>query len=93
MRYRAKALDQVLAAINSTGYGLTGEHSRVQATATRVVNTVNAGNIYINRNTIGAVVGVQPLVVTASPAPVPKRVVRLISTAWSGSRRRSSRQT
>ena len=61
VRYRAKALDQVLAAINSTGYGLTGGvHSRVQATATRVVNTVNAGNIYINRNTIGAVVGVQP---------------------------------
>ena len=61
MRYKAANLDQALADINSTGFGLTsGVHSRVQTTSEKVINTVNAGNIYVNRNTIGAVVGVQP---------------------------------
>lgn len=61
VRYQAKALDQTLAAINSTGFGLTsGVHSRIHATCDKVVRSVNAGNIYINRNIIGAIVGVQP---------------------------------
>jgi RHH-type proline utilization regulon transcriptional repressor/proline dehydrogenase/delta 1-pyrroline-5-carboxylate dehydrogenase len=61
VRYKAKQLDQALQSINSTGFGLTsGVHSRIHTTCEKVVNTVNAGNIYINRNIIGAIVGVQP---------------------------------
>jgi len=61
LRYRRGELDQVIDAVNATGYGLTfGLHSRIEALTTRVAERVRAGNIYINRNMIGAVVGVQP---------------------------------
>jgi RHH-type proline utilization regulon transcriptional repressor/proline dehydrogenase/delta 1-pyrroline-5-carboxylate dehydrogenase len=61
IRYQASKLDSVIDAVNSTGYGLTlGIHSRVQATAQYIARKARAGNIYINRNMIGAVVGVQP---------------------------------
>jgi RHH-type proline utilization regulon transcriptional repressor/proline dehydrogenase/delta 1-pyrroline-5-carboxylate dehydrogenase len=54
-------LTEVCEAINATGYGLTlGLHSRVQATADFVAERVQLGNLYVNRNQIGAVVGVQP---------------------------------
>jgi RHH-type transcriptional regulator, proline utilization regulon repressor / proline dehydrogenase / delta 1-pyrroline-5-carboxylate dehydrogenase len=54
-------LDEVCEAINATGYGLTlGLHTRVQATADFVAERVKVGNLYVNRNQIGAVVGVQP---------------------------------
>ncbi len=60
-RWRAGDLDKVISAINSTGYGLTfGLHSRLETLADYVVPRIHAGNIYINRNTIGAIVGVQP---------------------------------
>jgi RHH-type proline utilization regulon transcriptional repressor/proline dehydrogenase/delta 1-pyrroline-5-carboxylate dehydrogenase len=59
--YRASELPAVVAAINATGYGLTfGLHTRLDSTIERVTGAVRAGNIYVNRNTIGAVVGVQP---------------------------------
>jgi RHH-type proline utilization regulon transcriptional repressor/proline dehydrogenase/delta 1-pyrroline-5-carboxylate dehydrogenase len=61
VRYKAEQLDQVIDAINSTGYGLTtGVHSRIDDTIEYVVSRIQAGNCYINRNMIGAVVGVQP---------------------------------
>jgi RHH-type proline utilization regulon transcriptional repressor/proline dehydrogenase/delta 1-pyrroline-5-carboxylate dehydrogenase len=61
VRYKAKELDQTLTAINSTGFGLTcGVHSRIHTTVENVIRTVEAGNIYVNRNIIGAIVGVQP---------------------------------
>jgi len=61
IRYQAKALDKVIAEINSTGYGLTfGIHSRIQETVDYVTQRVRAGNLYVNRNTVGAIVGVQP---------------------------------
>jgi RHH-type transcriptional regulator, proline utilization regulon repressor / proline dehydrogenase / delta 1-pyrroline-5-carboxylate dehydrogenase len=61
IRYEAGALDQVIAAINRTGYGLTfGVHSRIDRTVARLTSAVRAGNYYVNRNLIGAVVGVQP---------------------------------
>ena len=61
VRYKARDLEQTLAAINSSGFGLTcGVHSRINTTRDKVVKTLNAGNIYINRNIIGAIVGVQP---------------------------------
>ncbi|MEO1245514.1 MAG: bifunctional proline dehydrogenase/L-glutamate gamma-semialdehyde dehydrogenase PutA [Pseudomonadota bacterium] len=60
-RYRAKDFDATVAAINATGYGLTmGLHSRIDERARDLVACSAAGNIYINRNMIGAVVGVQP---------------------------------
>ncbi len=61
VRYRARDLDGVCDAINATGYGLTlGVHSRIDATARQIHARVRAGNCYVNRNMIGAVVGVQP---------------------------------
>jgi RHH-type proline utilization regulon transcriptional repressor/proline dehydrogenase/delta 1-pyrroline-5-carboxylate dehydrogenase len=61
VRYRAADLDQVIAAVNATGYGLTlGIHSRIAATAEKIRQGAKVGNVYINRNMIGAVVGVQP---------------------------------
>lgn len=61
IRYQSRRLDAVLDAINSTGYGLTlGVHTRVDATARYIAARVRAGNVYVNRNMIGAVVGVQP---------------------------------
>ena len=61
MRYRKKELPQVIEAIHATGYGLTGGlHSRVQATVDKVSQAIEVGNFYVNRNTTGAVVGVQP---------------------------------
>ena len=60
-RYAAKDLDQVINAINASGYGLTfGLHTRIDQRADFVASRVQAGNIYINRNQIGAVVGSQP---------------------------------
>ncbi|GIX12888.1 MAG: bifunctional protein PutA [Paracoccaceae bacterium] len=59
--YRAEALEEVIAAINATGYGLTfGMHSRIDDRVQMVAERIEAGNIYINRNQIGAVVGSQP---------------------------------
>jgi RHH-type proline utilization regulon transcriptional repressor/proline dehydrogenase/delta 1-pyrroline-5-carboxylate dehydrogenase len=61
IRYASPHLDQVIDAINATGYGLTlGVHSRIDATARRVQERARVGNLYVNRNMIGAVVGVQP---------------------------------
>lgn len=61
LRYSRSKLDQLLADINSTGYGLTfGLHTRIESTVQHVLSHVEAGNLYVNRNTIGAVVGVQP---------------------------------
>jgi len=51
----------VIDQINATGYGLTlGVHSRIDETVDRISNGVHVGNVYVNRNQIGAVVGVQP---------------------------------
>lgn len=61
IRYAADDLEQVIDAVNATGYGLTlGIHSRIQGTIAEIKKRTRVGNIYINRNMIGAVVGVQP---------------------------------
>jgi RHH-type proline utilization regulon transcriptional repressor/proline dehydrogenase/delta 1-pyrroline-5-carboxylate dehydrogenase len=61
VRYRAENLERVLQAIERTGYGLTlGIHSRIDDTVEAIIDRVQTGNIYVNRNMIGAVVGVQP---------------------------------
>jgi RHH-type proline utilization regulon transcriptional repressor/proline dehydrogenase/delta 1-pyrroline-5-carboxylate dehydrogenase len=61
VRYRASGLDEVLRSIADTGYGLTlGIHSRIDDTVEAIVDRLQVGNVYVNRNMIGAVVGVQP---------------------------------
>ena len=60
-RYPADRLDRVLQSIERTGYGLTlGIHSRIDDTVEAVIDRLSVGNVYVNRNMIGAVVGVQP---------------------------------
>jgi RHH-type proline utilization regulon transcriptional repressor/proline dehydrogenase/delta 1-pyrroline-5-carboxylate dehydrogenase len=61
VRYEADRLDRVLQSIEATGYGLTlGIHSRIDDSVEAIVDAVQVGNIYVNRNMIGAAVGVQP---------------------------------
>ena len=61
IRWKGDQLDAVIDQINATGYGLTlGVHSRIDETVDRISNGVHVGNVYVNRNQIGAVVGVQP---------------------------------
>lgn len=61
IRWRSGDLDRVLRDINNTGYGLTfGIHTRVEEVAKKAAYSVTAGNVYVNRSIIGAVVGVQP---------------------------------
>jgi RHH-type proline utilization regulon transcriptional repressor/proline dehydrogenase/delta 1-pyrroline-5-carboxylate dehydrogenase len=60
-RFDKNRLDAVLDSINATGYGLTcGLHTRLDARVAQVSSRIRAGNLYVNRNMIGAVVGVQP---------------------------------
>lgn len=59
--YKARQLPQLLDQINSKGYGLTmGLHTRIDETMQTVISKAHVGNLYINRNIVGAVVGVQP---------------------------------
>lgn len=61
LRYKGKGLGKAIEAVNATGFGLTmGLHSRIDSRARMITELSGAGNIYINRNMIGAVVGVQP---------------------------------
>ncbi|QJT23087.1 trifunctional transcriptional regulator/proline dehydrogenase/L-glutamate gamma-semialdehyde dehydrogenase [Aeromonas media] len=61
VRYPRAKLGELLAQINDSGYGLTlGVHTRIDETIAQVVNTAKVGNLYVNRNIVGAVVGVQP---------------------------------
>ena len=61
LRYRREDLDQLLAQIRATGYGLTmGLHTRIDETIRQVTSQAEVGNLYVNRNMVGAVVGVQP---------------------------------
>ncbi len=61
VRYQAGKLDRVCAAINKTGYGLTlGIHSRIDSRIEEIIGQVKVGNIYVNRNQVGAIVGSQP---------------------------------
>ncbi|MCV2402060.1 bifunctional proline dehydrogenase/L-glutamate gamma-semialdehyde dehydrogenase PutA [Marinomonas sp. C2222] len=61
VRYKARELDQIIDTINNSGFGLTmGVHSRNETTCARIVDRARVGNIYLNRDQVGAVVGVQP---------------------------------
>jgi RHH-type transcriptional regulator, proline utilization regulon repressor / proline dehydrogenase / delta 1-pyrroline-5-carboxylate dehydrogenase len=87
IRFAAANLKQVIADINNTGFGLTaGVHSRLQLTQQLVFDNITAGNIYVNRNMIGATVGSQPfggnnLSGTGPKAGGPFYLYRLVNTA------------
>ena len=61
VRYQRDAMFQMIEQLNALGYGLTfGVQSRIEDTVAQVISRVHAGNIYVNRNTVGAIVGLQP---------------------------------
>ena len=61
VRWKAAELDKLVEAIGATGYGLTlGIHSRIDDTVHDIIDRLAVGNVYVNRNIIGAVVGTQP---------------------------------
>jgi RHH-type proline utilization regulon transcriptional repressor/proline dehydrogenase/delta 1-pyrroline-5-carboxylate dehydrogenase len=61
LRFRRERLGELIEAVNATGYGLTfGVHSRLDGTIADLAARAEAGNVYVNRNMVGAVVGVQP---------------------------------
>lgn len=61
VRFKESALNDVVEQINTTGFGLTmGIHTRIEGRAEELAQKIQAGNIYVNRNMIGAIVGVQP---------------------------------
>ncbi len=85
LRYPRDRLAQLLEKINATGYGLTqGVHTRIDETVAQVLGAARAGNVYVNRNIVGAVVGVQPfggegLSGTGPKAGGPLYLLRLLS--------------
>ncbi|MDN3640579.1 bifunctional proline dehydrogenase/L-glutamate gamma-semialdehyde dehydrogenase PutA [Simiduia curdlanivorans] len=61
VRYKTNELEQVVEQINASGYGLTlGVHTRVESMAKKIFRLARVGNTYVNRNMVGAVVGVNP---------------------------------
>lgn len=89
IRFNANQFEQVIHDINSSGFGLTsGLHSRIDTTISQWLAKIHAGNLYVNRNTVGAVVGVQPfgglgLSGTGPKAGGPLYLQRLVkSKAW-----------
>ena len=91
LRFKREALPALIDALNATGYALTGGvHSRIDTTIALVASRIAAGNVYVNRNIIGATVGVQPfgghgLSGTGPKAGGPlylKRLVARAPAAW-----------
>ncbi|QKE64614.1 trifunctional transcriptional regulator/proline dehydrogenase/L-glutamate gamma-semialdehyde dehydrogenase [Aquipseudomonas campi] len=86
VRYQRSDLGNLLQQINDSGYGLTlGVHTRIDETIAQVVDNAHVGNLYVNRNIVGAVVGVQPfggegLSGTGPKAGGPLYLYRLLST-------------
>jgi RHH-type transcriptional regulator, proline utilization regulon repressor / proline dehydrogenase / delta 1-pyrroline-5-carboxylate dehydrogenase len=87
LRFRREGLNRLVDEINASGYGLTfGLHTRLDETVANVTARIRVGNIYINRNVIGAIVGVQPfggrgLSGTGPKAGGPLYLGRLVSRA------------
>ena len=95
LRYRRSDLDALVGQINATGFGLTlGLHTRIDETIAQVVGQAHAGNVYVNRNMVGAVVGVQPfggegLSGTGPKAGGPLYLYRLLARAPHDATRRA----
>jgi RHH-type proline utilization regulon transcriptional repressor/proline dehydrogenase/delta 1-pyrroline-5-carboxylate dehydrogenase len=87
VRYKRDDMERLIDDINATGYGLTfGLHTRLDETIANVADRIRVGNVYINRNVIGAIVGVQPfggrgLSGTGPKAGGPLYLGRLVDTA------------
>ena len=98
LRYRREQLPQLIEQINATGYGLTfGVHTRIDETVAQVTAAVLAGNIYVNRNMVGATVGVQPfggvgLSGTGPKAGGPLYLLRLLAERPDDAARRAIEQ-
>ncbi len=90
LRFRRSGMGKLLDDIKATGYGLTlGIHTRIDETIANVIEHAHVGNIYVNRNVIGAVVGVQPfggegLSGTGPKAGGPLYLPRLLATRPAG---------
>jgi RHH-type proline utilization regulon transcriptional repressor/proline dehydrogenase/delta 1-pyrroline-5-carboxylate dehydrogenase len=90
LRYKRTRMNALLDSIKATGYGLTlGIHTRIDETIANVIEHAHVGNIYVNRNVIGAVVGVQPfggegLSGTGPKAGGPLYLTRLLATRPAG---------
>jgi RHH-type proline utilization regulon transcriptional repressor/proline dehydrogenase/delta 1-pyrroline-5-carboxylate dehydrogenase len=90
VRFKRSAMNALLDSIKATGYGLTlGIHTRIDETIANVIEHAHVGNIYVNRNVIGAVVGVQPfggegLSGTGPKAGGPLYLPRLLATRPAG---------
>ncbi|MDT8344153.1 MAG: aldehyde dehydrogenase family protein, partial [Thermohalobaculum sp.] len=88
--FRADRIDRVIDDINATGYGLTfGLHTRIDDRVQHIVDRIRAGNMYVNRNQIGAIVGSQPfggegLSGTGPKAGGPHYVARFMRAAVAG---------
>jgi RHH-type proline utilization regulon transcriptional repressor/proline dehydrogenase/delta 1-pyrroline-5-carboxylate dehydrogenase len=86
VRYNRNELDKLVEQINASGYGLTlGVHTRIDETIAQVTGSAKVGNLYVNRNMVGAVVGVQPfggegLSGTGPKAGGPLYLYRLLSS-------------
>lgn len=86
VRYNRNELEGLVEQINASGYGLTlGVHTRIDETIAQVTGSANVGNLYVNRNMVGAVVGVQPfggegLSGTGPKAGGPLYLYRLLSS-------------
>lgn len=95
LRWRRDGLQALIEAVNATGYGLTfGVHSRIDEAIARLTAGVHAGNHYVNRNMVGAVVGVQPfggegLSGTGPKAGGPLYLYRLLAQAPADAVRRA----
>ncbi len=87
VRYKRDDMERLIDDINATGYGLTfGLHTRLDETIANVADRIRVGNVYINRNVIGAIVGVQPfggrgMSGTGPKAGGPLYLGRLVETA------------
>ena len=98
LRFKREALNALIDEINASGYALTGgAHSRIDATIDQVCSRLAAGNLYVNRNIIGAVVGVQPfgghgLSGTGPKAGGPLYLKRLLARAPAGLARAAVRR-
>ena len=97
LRYPRADLDALIDQINATGYGLTGGvHTRIDETIARVAQRAQVGNLYVNRNMVGAVVGVQPfggeeLSGTGPKAGGPLYLLRLLAACPANAAQRALR--
>ena len=88
VRYKADGLDALLDDIERLGYGLTlGIHSRIDSTIAKIAARHLAGNCYVNRSMIGAVVGTQPFGGFGLSGQAPRRAARIIFRASYANRR------